>query len=73
MKTITCDICGKKIRSYCDYLFKMRIKLPEAIDTKDPKYHLCEDCYGDMIKFMNGIRNELKRDKDGTVRNEIVK
>lgn len=65
MKTINCDICGKKIRAYCDYLFKMRIKIPSPIDIDDPKYHLCEGCYVDMVKFMNGIRNELKRDKGG--------
>ena len=67
MKTITCDICGKKIHYYnYEYLFKMRIKIPKEIDDlKDPKYQLCENCYADMIKFMNGIRNELKREKGG--------
>lgn len=64
MKTIHCDICGKEIRYY-NPLFKMRIKIPKTIDIKDPKFHLCENCYGDMIKFMNGIRNELKREKGG--------
>ena len=65
MKTITCDICGKEIHYYgYEYLFKMRIKIPKEVDgIEDPKYHLCEDCYGEMVKFMNGIRNELKRDE----------
>ena len=67
MKTITCDICGKTIRDYCDFLFKMRIKIPDSIDIDDPKYHLCENCYCDMVKFMNGIRDELKRVKGGAV------
>ena len=61
MKTITCDICGKEIKYYnFESIFKMKIKVP-FVDIKDPKYQLCENCYGDMIKFMNGIRNELKR------------
>ena len=67
MKTITCDICGKEIKYYnFEEVFKMKIKVP-YVDIKEPKYQLCENCYGDMVKFMNGIRNELKRDKGGAV------
>lgn len=64
MKTITCDICGKEIKYYnFEAVFKIKIKVPYVLKSniKDPKYQLCENCYGDMVKFMNGIRNELKR------------
>ena len=65
MKTITCDICGKEIKYYTfEPLFKMKIKVPVNY-VQDPAFHLCENCYGDVIKFMNGIRNEIKRDKGG--------
>ena len=65
MKTITCDICGKEIKYYnFDPVIKMKVKV-NYVDFEKPTFHLCEDCYGDVIKFMNGITNELVRKGKG--------
>lgn len=57
-----CDRCGNEISRYCDIKnasAKIQLwKVGEARTSQGQRIDLCEDCYIDFLRFMDGKGGE---------------
>ncbi len=62
MKIINCDICGDVIETDMRKVPHFTIKITSPFcDVKDIKAHCCEECFDNLMKFLNRYEQEEKQ------------